>query len=105
MKFWDVPLPATDDGSVYTACSGEVTGVLYRGGGLKTRGLGREPQAGSGAAAPGRVRGGSPAKKISYFVVFFLRIFIGFLGHLFVSSLRCNLYCMREPTDYQMRTY
>ena len=68
-----------------STASGEATGVLYRGGVSKPGVWG--DQAGSGAAAPGRVRGGSPAKKISYFVVFFLRIFIGFLGHLFVSSL------------------
>ena len=63
--------------------------MLYRGGGLETRGLGRKPQAGSGAAAPGRVRGGSPAKK---FFVFSFRIYL----FLSVSShpIRCLVRCM-----------
>ena len=86
-----------------STASGEATGVLYRGGVSKPgvwgesprQGLGRQPPAGCGAAAPQR--------KFRISLYFFVYFRIGFLGHLFVSSLTvlyAGTYC-----DYQMRTY
>ena len=78
--------------------------MLYRGGGLETRGLGREPQAGSGAAAPGRVRGGSPAKK---FFVFSFCIYLFLSVSVSSHQMFSQMYAISklEPTDYQMGTY